>query len=51
MDEERWLRFAHQTPAQRPGTAEDVGRAVVYLAGEDFITGAVLHVDGGDSLV
>ena len=51
MEEERWQRFAGQTPAKRPGTAEDVARAVVYLASESFITGAVLHVDGGDSLV
>jgi NAD(P)-dependent dehydrogenase (short-subunit alcohol dehydrogenase family) len=50
MSEERWQRIAEQTPAQRPGTAADVARAVVYLASEAFITGAVLHVDGGDSL-
>ena len=47
MDEARWQQYAQDTPLARPGTAEDVGRAVVYLASEDFVTGAVLHVDGG----
>jgi pteridine reductase len=45
--EETWAKNALKTPLQRPGTAEDVGRAVVYLCSEDFITGAVLRVDGG----
>jgi pteridine reductase len=51
MDETRWQQFAQEMPLERPGTAEDVGRAVVYLAGEDYLTGVVLHVDGGASVV
>lgn len=35
------------TPAGRIGRPEDVARAVVYLAEEDFVTGARLSVDGG----
>ncbi|MBK8025527.1 MAG: SDR family oxidoreductase [Chloroflexi bacterium] len=50
MDDARWQSLADPTPLKRPGTPEDVGRAVVYLAGEDFLTGAVLHVDGGESV-
>ncbi|MCC6802636.1 MAG: SDR family oxidoreductase [Anaerolineae bacterium] len=50
MDESRWQQYARETPLERPGSAEDVGRAVVYLASEDFVTGAVLHVDGGSLL-
>ena len=36
-------------PAQRLGTADEVAAAVCFLAGPDagYITGAVLHVDGG----
>lgn len=51
MDDARWAQVAEPTPARRPGDAEAVGRAVVYLASEEFITGAVLHVDGGASVV
>ena len=51
MDEDHWQQIGQRAPLHRPGTAEDVGRAVVYLAGEDFLTGAVLNVDGGDSVV
>jgi 3-oxoacyl-[acyl-carrier protein] reductase len=40
-----------RTPAGRMGTAEDVARAVQFLASEDadFITGQTLVVDGGIS--
>ncbi|GAA1858851.1 SDR family oxidoreductase [Pseudonocardia ailaonensis] len=36
-------------PAGRPGTADDIADAVLFLAGEQsqFITGEVLYVDGG----
>jgi len=36
-------------PAQRLGSAEEVAAAICFLAGPDasYITGAVLHVDGG----
>ncbi len=36
-------------PLGRIGTPEDVARAVVFLATNDFVTGAVLRVDGGDA--
>ncbi len=45
-----WEQLAERLPLKRNGTPEDVGRAVVYLASEDFINGAVLHVDGGEHL-
>jgi len=37
------------TPLGRVGTPTDVGRAVVFFAGElsDFVTGQTLYVDGG----
>ena len=50
MPEDRWKNFAKEAPIAHPGTGEDVGRAVVYLASEDFLTGVVLHVDGGMSV-
>lgn len=39
-------------PLQRLGAAEDVAKAVVFLAGDDagYITGQVLAVDGGMSM-
>ncbi|MCB2210980.1 3-oxoacyl-[acyl-carrier-protein] reductase [bacterium] len=41
--------FLQQTPLGRPGKPEDVARAVAWLASDnaEFITGQVLHVDGG----
>lgn len=48
--DESWARVAERVPLQRNGSAEDVGRAVVYLASEDFLNGVVLNVDGGEHL-
>jgi len=41
--------FAASIPLQRLGTAQDVARAVLFLASPlaDYITGQVIHVDGG----
>lgn len=43
-------RLAKRIPLQRIGTPEDVARAVAFLAGEPFITGQILIVDGGRSV-
>ncbi|GAB4573579.1 MAG: SDR family oxidoreductase [Anaerolineae bacterium] len=48
--DESWARVAERVPLKRNGTPEDVGRAVVYLAREDFLNGVVLNVDGGEHL-
>jgi NAD(P)-dependent dehydrogenase (short-subunit alcohol dehydrogenase family) len=43
-----YQHFAHKTPMQRNGTAEDVAAAVLFFAtGPHFITGQLLAVDGG----
>jgi len=50
-DGEAWRRIGQGIPLGRPGTPDDVARAVVFLAGSDYITGAILHVDGGAHLI
>ncbi|HEX7153454.1 MAG TPA: SDR family oxidoreductase [Thermoanaerobaculia bacterium] len=35
------------TLLKRPGTAEEVARTVVFLAGSDYVTGVTVAVDGG----
>ncbi|MBN1965737.1 MAG: SDR family oxidoreductase [Anaerolineae bacterium] len=49
--DESWQQLGERLPLRRTGTPEAVGRAVVYLASEGFLTGTILHVDGGESLV
>jgi pteridine reductase len=45
-------RLARRVPAKRIGSAEDVAATVVFLcAGPDFLTGQVIRVDGGRSIV
>ena len=43
-----WRATMAASPMGRPGTAEEVARAVAYLAGDaaSFVTGANLVVDG-----
>lgn len=49
--EPRIAALVRKTPAQRPGTAEEIADAVVFfLKASEFITGQVLAVDGGLSL-
>lgn len=48
---ETWRRTWRRLPLARPGSPEAVGRAVVFLARADFITGAVLPVEGGERLL
>jgi NAD(P)-dependent dehydrogenase (short-subunit alcohol dehydrogenase family) len=42
---------AAKLPVQRIGTAEDVAEAVLYLIHNGFVTGTVLHADGGHRLI
>lgn len=52
-EEQRKAQFkaiAEATPVGRVGRPDDVARAVEYLVHADFVTGAVLPVDGGLTL-
>jgi ketoreductase RED2 len=44
-------RVAERAPLKRTGTPEDVADAIVTLASSPYVTGQVLLVDGGQSLV
>ncbi|MBO6897778.1 MAG: SDR family oxidoreductase [Shimia sp.] len=46
---DRASRLAHMIPMQRPGTAEEIARAILFLLSEDasYITGSTLDVSGG----
>ncbi len=45
-------RWASEIPLRRLGAPEDVADAVLYLSsGSGFVTGQIVHVDGGTSLL
>lgn len=50
MTDAEWAKFGETLPIKHTGEAGDVGRAVVYLAQEDFLTGIMLKVNGGEHL-
>jgi NAD(P)-dependent dehydrogenase (short-subunit alcohol dehydrogenase family) len=51
MPDERWVRLGAAIPMRRTGSPEDVAKVVLALIDNDFTTGAVWNVDGGDALV
>ncbi|MFN7924632.1 MAG: SDR family oxidoreductase [Bryobacteraceae bacterium] len=49
--DERSIPMVEATPAQRPGTPEEIAGAVQYfLDATEFVTGQILAIDGGLSL-
>jgi NAD(P)-dependent dehydrogenase (short-subunit alcohol dehydrogenase family) len=43
--------MASRLPGRRTGTPADVARAIGDLIEDDFVTGTVLHAEGGQLLV
>ncbi|HUJ39749.1 MAG TPA: SDR family NAD(P)-dependent oxidoreductase [Candidatus Acidoferrales bacterium] len=43
--------YIRRVPLHRTGAGDDIAQAVVYLATAEFVTGQVIVVDGGRSLV
>jgi NAD(P)-dependent dehydrogenase (short-subunit alcohol dehydrogenase family) len=43
--------YIRRVPLHRTGTGDDIAEAVAYFATTDFVTGQILPVDGGRSLV
>ena len=48
--DEEWTKIGQRSVLRKTGSPEDVARAVVYLCGEDHITGELLHVNAGEHL-
>jgi NAD(P)-dependent dehydrogenase (short-subunit alcohol dehydrogenase family) len=44
-------QYIRRVPLHRTGSGDDIAQAVAYLATADFVTGQILVVDGGRSLV
>jgi NAD(P)-dependent dehydrogenase (short-subunit alcohol dehydrogenase family) len=43
--------YIRRVPLHRTGTGDDIAAAVAYLATTDFVTGQIIAVDGGRTLV
>jgi glucose 1-dehydrogenase len=49
-DQDHFERMSEQIPLNRTGTPKAIGDAVAFLVGQEFITGVVLPIDGGEFL-
>ena len=49
-DSETWRKLGESAPLKKTGDPEGLARAVAFLISNDFITGAVLPVDGGEHM-
>lgn len=49
--DEAWAKAGDYLPLETTGSGADVGQAVVYLASQSFVTGALIHVNGGQHLL
>lgn len=49
-DSDHWRESRERVPLRRTGSPVLVARTVVYFAENDFVTGAVVHLDGGERL-
>jgi NAD(P)-dependent dehydrogenase (short-subunit alcohol dehydrogenase family) len=43
--------FAETLPVKQIGVAKDVTKGVLFFMESDYVTGAVLDIDGGQKLV
>jgi NAD(P)-dependent dehydrogenase (short-subunit alcohol dehydrogenase family) len=48
-DPESYAGLAARRPLGRLGEISDVTDAILYLEGATFVTGEILHVDGGQA--
>ncbi|HMM29625.1 MAG TPA: SDR family oxidoreductase [Aggregatilineaceae bacterium] len=50
-DSPRWKRMGESVPLLRTGHPDYVAQTAIFLAQNDYITGAVIPVDGGEHLI
>lgn len=51
FESEHWHDAGERVPLKRTGEPRHVAQTVSFLAANDFVTGAVIHVDGGEHLI
>ena len=50
QSEENWRKTEARLPLKRAGNPDDAARAAIFLATNDYATGSVVRVDGGEWL-
>jgi NAD(P)-dependent dehydrogenase (short-subunit alcohol dehydrogenase family) len=50
-DHPSWQQMVDNMPLKRSGDPKNIGETVVFFAQNEFITGSVVNVDGGEQLI
>ncbi len=51
VESDEWQAAGDRIPLKRTGQPKHIAQTVAFLAKNDFVTGAVIHVDGGEHLI
>ena len=49
--DDRWLEMQANIPLKKSGSINIVGNTVIYFAENEFVTGSIVVVDGGENLI
>lgn len=50
-NEPEWIDMINNIPLKRSGEPQQIGHCVRFLAENEYVTGAIINVDGGESLI
>jgi pteridine reductase len=51
VSQDEWNRLVARLPLKRPATTEEIGSALEFLLKNEYVTGQILTIDGGYSLL
>ena len=51
MSKKKWEEIYRTVPLQRQGSPHHVSRLIINLLENDYITGSIINIDGGESLI
>jgi NAD(P)-dependent dehydrogenase (short-subunit alcohol dehydrogenase family) len=50
-NEPEWIDMINNIPLKKSGDPQQIGHCVRFLAENEYVTGAIINVDGGESLI
>jgi NAD(P)-dependent dehydrogenase (short-subunit alcohol dehydrogenase family) len=48
---EKWMKMIQNLPLQRSGEPKNISDTIVFLVRNNFVTGSIINIDGGESII